>query len=615
MSLPNPPQHYDPRWAAEFKRELERLEQQTFRHGKDLELGQNRVWLTSPNGTRYQLQVADDGSLTSSAYVAPPLPPPPQAYVSAAAAIAAQSTVSARAEQAATFKDGSAVITAVSSLVASGTLKIRGAATVSSVSTLAAAGAIGTGTANLLLRSEQFNHSAWAATMASGYPTVARNVSADPNAANTVDELTANYSGSNYVRQHVTGLTIGQTYTFSAWVQTGRSGSAQRTRLTTNNTSAWSTGASSVHTLTSTLTRVSVTWTQQGTTSAALMIGSVQADGTGDDTCLGTVRLWGAMLNAGVTPATYAPTGESEETSSSGGAPSKVFGIYYEVYHAWRGTPTPQINQLPTEFNVVYIFHCKFNSNGSARYEHITDTTAAEVQAARTAGQKLILTLGGGQGNHFIYTDRTQTQALVTSLKTIIADLGGVDGIDWNNYEGSTLTTDNRATFADELIWASQELRKPAPEGYGPNFIITSPSSPNEPNDQYVMQRMNDAGALTYAAPQYYDWTGFADPGFIKTRTDTWVNTVMRGDATKVVVGFPADYSRNSPTTADCIREWDNIKAAHPNIRGCFGWSATAASGAQHTQYGYPDTQTRLPNANEPYRFRWVDDMHARVTT
>jgi chitinase len=594
--------------------------QQQFARGKDVEVGQNRVWLTSPNGTRYQVQVADNGTLTSSQAVAEPLPPPPQVYVTASASVAATSTVAARAEPSATSKDGSATITASSSLAVNGTLKVAASAAISSVSTLAAAGALSSGTANLLVRSEQFNHSAWAATLASGFPTVERNVSNDPNGQARVDELTVNYSGSNYVRQHVTGLTIGQTYTLSCWVQTGRTSSASRVRLTTNNTSAWSTGASSVHTLSSTLTRVSVTWTQQGTTSAALMIGSVQVDGTGDDTCLGNVRIWGAMLNVGVTPATYVATGESEDTSSSGGVPSKVFGIYYEVYHASRGAPTPQINQIPTEFNLIYCFHCKFNTNGSARYEHITDTTAAEIQAARTAGQKVILTLGGGQGNHFIYTSRTQTQALVTSLKTIISDLGGVDGIDWNNYEGSTLTTDNRSIFADELIWAVQELRKPAPEGYGSNFMVTSPSSPNEPNDQFVMQRMNDAGALTYAAPQFYDWSGFSDSGFIKGRIDTWVNTVMRGDATKVVVGFPGDYLSRwdggaGPNTNDCIREWTNIKAAHPNIRGCFAWSAMSSSGAQHTQYGYQYTETRLPNANAPNRFKWIADMHARVTT
>ena len=92
-----------------------------------------------------------------------------------------------------------------------------------------------------------------------------------------------------------------------------------------------------------------------------------------------------------------------------------------------------------------------------------------------------------------------------------------------------------------------------------------------------MLQAMS--GALTYAAPQYYDWAGCNDPGYISTSIDQWVTRL--GDASKVVVGLGGSYS-NGPSLSDCIREWDRIKAAHPTIRGMFCWSAQTNLGANN---------------------------------
>src|SRR5262249_55957735 len=120
---------------------------------------------------------------------------------------------------------------------------------------------------------------------------------------------------------------------------------------------------------------------------------------------------------------------------------------------------------------------------------------------------------------------------------------------------------------ATELTWIAQQLRA----AYGQNFAITAPPQPTSTQDQSMLQAMSNAGALTYAAPQYYDWSGFNAPGFIKTNVDQC--GAQLGAASKVVVGLVGNYD-NGPSQDDCVREWNAIKAAHPTIRGVFCWSA-----------------------------------------
>jgi hypothetical protein len=84
---------------------------------------------------------------------------------------------------------------------------------------------------------------------------------------------------------------------------------------------------------------------------------------------------------------------------------------------------------------------------------------------------------------------------------------------------------------------------------------------------------MYNAGVLNYASVQLYDWAPSKDPGYISGRINTWVS--LMGAPDRVVVGLPADYSPStSATLAECTREWDIIEAAHPTIRGAYGWSA-----------------------------------------
>jgi len=203
--------------------------------------------------------------------------------------------------------------------------------------------------------------------------------------------------------------------------------------------------------------------------------------------------------------------------------------------------------------------------DGSFKFEFFNEVSASQVQACRSRGQKVILTVGGA-GAGFAFDTRSKSTNFVASFKAIVSQLGGVDGIDFNIFEGGIVTAGNLQAVTTEMVWIAQQLRA----AYGPDFAITSPASPNETTQQQMMLTLKNAGLLTYAAPQYYDWSGFNAVGYIKNATDTW--SALLGESF-VGVGLTADYS-NGPSLADCTREWAAIKAAHPGIRGMFCWSA-----------------------------------------
>ena len=252
--------------------------------------------------------------------------------------------------------------------------------------------------------------------------------------------------------------------------------------------------------------------------------------------------------------------------------PSKVLGCYYT---AWD-TGTYKIGDVPTDFNVIYLFHCKpagsavngsWNNvgDGTFTFEYFNDIPRDQVQAVRARGQKVILTVGGA-GAGYAWDNRTKSTNFVNSFKAIADQLGGVDGIDFNNYEAGIITSDNYDAVSTEMVWIAQQLKA----AYGANFAVTSPPQPNDTLQQSLMKALKDAGVLTYAAPQFYDWSGFNAVGYISNSINTWSALLGEGN---LAVGMSANYG-NGPSLDDCAREWSTIKGAHAGVRGMFCWSA-----------------------------------------
>ncbi|KQT10922.1 hypothetical protein ASG30_08960 [Ramlibacter sp. Leaf400] len=258
--------------------------------------------------------------------------------------------------------------------------------------------------------------------------------------------------------------------------------------------------------------------------------------------------------------------GVAQPTPVSSSLPAKILGCYYTAF----ATGGYRISDIPSEFNVIYLFHAKPNGDtvngswnnvgdGSFKFEHYSEVPAADIQACRSRGQKVILTVGGAQAG-FNFNTRQKSQNFVASFQDMYNRLGGLDGCDFNNFEA------NIGSSPAEMVWISQQLKAL----YGPDFAITAPPQPNSAEDRAMLKAMADAGVLNWAGPQYYDWSGFNAPGFITNRTNDWVGDL---GADKVILGLAANYG-NGPSLQDCIREWDAVRIAHPNIRGMFCWSA-----------------------------------------
>ena len=261
------------------------------------------------------------------------------------------------------------------------------------------------------------------------------------------------------------------------------------------------------------------------------------------------------------------------------GLPSQILACYFTTWDARY-----PITDVPMDFNVIHLFHARPQGplltdpvGGYQTYNNTGDGTfympnmgepqisADKIQQVRARGQKVLLTVGGASAG-FNFDTRTKSQNFVNSFKSMYAALGGVDGVDFNTFEAGIGSTPS------EMIWISQQLIAQ----YGPDFAVTCPPAADgnyAPGDRTLTAALSAAGVLAYAAPQYYDYSGFKTPNVVKDYTDQWVAHL--GDASKVVVGLSANYDyANSLTLAECIREWEAIKAAHPTIRGMFCWNA-----------------------------------------
>lgn len=67
MKLPLPVIEYNRRQAGENNRIIEQADRENHKRGRDVEIGAARLILTSPNGTRYSIEVDDAGNLSASA--------------------------------------------------------------------------------------------------------------------------------------------------------------------------------------------------------------------------------------------------------------------------------------------------------------------------------------------------------------------------------------------------------------------------------------------------------------------------------------------------------------------------------------------------------------------
>lgn len=297
---------------------------------------------------------------------------------------------------------------------------------------------------------------------------------------------------------------------------------------------------------------------------------NVATDGT--DATIPTISTW-----------YWAPTSPCTGTAW----PNAVIGGYYPD---WTPSP-PRIRDVAPNYNLIYLFSAlpvggSPGATGAVSFTPPGDVAGAatnlvaDIQYARKVqGRKIILTVGGA-GNSMSFPNRTNSQNFVNSIVSISEQLGGIDGIDWDTYEGSQVPD------TSEMIWISLELKS-----LFPGFIISSAPAPWSvpPNfpDLTFCKAMVEAGALDYAAPQYYDGPNLAEPSYVVGSVATWVAAL---GADHVVVGLGINDATNYMSPAQALTTWNQVLKATPHIRGAFDWEIFTDQ-AQ----GWPFAQTIAP--------------------
>ncbi len=244
---------------------------------------------------------------------------------------------------------------------------------------------------------------------------------------------------------------------------------------------------------------------------------------------------------------------------------TKLVGGYYPNW-----TPSPvRIRDIDPHYNLVYLFAAtpvggSPGTTGAIEWTApgdglgaATNLNADLAYARETQGRKLVMSVGGA-GNSISFPARAKSQAFVDSVAALYTQLGGFDGIDWDTYEG----TDTPDT--SEMLWISLQLKS-----MYPGFFITTPPAPWSTVDQTFCSQMAAAGALDYAAPQYYDGPNLATQSYIVTSVATWAS--LLGES-KLVVGFGVADAANYMTIAQVISTWTALEASHPALRGAFDW-------------------------------------------
>ena len=255
-----------------------------------------------------------------------------------------------------------------------------------------------------------------------------------------------------------------------------------------------------------------------------------------------------------------------ERDTSNNNIQNTIVGGYWLNFIA---SPMRIIDINPN-YNLIYLFHAQPvggppGTTGEIYFSQPDDSRKAstnlvsDIQYARTTqNRKIILSVGGAQ-NGMSFPNRTKSQSFVNSVVALYQRLGGFDGLDWNTFEA------DQTPDTAEMIWISQQLKQ-----LYPGFLITAPPAPWNPRDMTFCQAMVQAGAMDYAAPQYYDGPNLANQSYIVDNLNQWISSL---GISHVVVGLGVDNNQTNYMTADqAIATWHQIQTTYPGILGLYNW-------------------------------------------
>ena len=260
------------------------------------------------------------------------------------------------------------------------------------------------------------------------------------------------------------------------------------------------------------------------------------------------------------------------------GLPDPIIGAYWACYD----DTCPPLSQVPTSpdgvggYNTLYVFQVlPSGTSGQLSFDSQSVETVAQLKtdiaAKRAEGISVLLSFGGSGGYLAIDTPAIAS-TFVTSLEGIIAELGPVDGLDWD-IEGGPM-------YAAEMTSIGQQLKAE----YGDSFAITMAPGPWDTAAAAVAATMYEGGALDVIGPQFYEQGTLSHAAMISNVTeritDIWLPAVG-GNKNALVLGF--ELSGADDTTGDTMAPATAVSAwqASP-VRGAFVWNISEEEADGH---------------------------------
>jgi hypothetical protein len=173
----------------------------------------------------------------------------------------------------------------------------------------------------------------------------------------------------------------------------------------------------------------------------------------------------------------------------------------------------------------------------------------------------------GGAGSYIQLDTQARSDAFIASVKSIYAQLGAFDGIDFD-IEGGTV-------WPNQLVYISRTLKSV----YGSAFAVTFPPAPWSSADKATCSALYAAGVLDLVAPQYYELTGLSAESdkisnAINSIEAAWI-PLVGGDSSKVGLGYGlASVVSETMTLASFRTVWTTLAAKYSQLRGVFCWEA-----------------------------------------
>lgn len=262
------------------------------------------------------------------------------------------------------------------------------------------------------------------------------------------------------------------------------------------------------------------------------------------------------------------PTGPN---ALADGFPPKV------IYGYWDSYGTQGIKGITINYTVIGLLSVRNSGdgtdNGAMSWVWATNPAAIDLQTVRARGQKVLLVIGG-VGYSFLYQTRQQSMNLLNSIIPIINGLGGVDGIDFQNYNG-TLTG---LSLSTEAIFIAQQLKAQ----YGSSFAIVLSLRQDlaQAAVRTLAADMAAANCLTWVQCLFLNASVNKTANVVSDKVISFAQgTPMIGE--KILIGFSANYDYvNNLTQAEVEREWDRALANIIGLRGvsCYNTELDAAA-------------------------------------